>query len=93
MGTDGCFCFKVSKMDSDAVHIRDNMKLLKKGDRIKLKVRMISGWKGEGIVTEDQHPTNDTIVFARCDNPEFSRCIAGRHQVWRMHNKCHALQK
>jgi hypothetical protein len=59
------------------------MKKLKKGDRIRLNVYTISGWKGLGTVTEDQ--VDDTVTFRRDgEDPEswFSgRSCAMRHEV------------
>jgi hypothetical protein len=58
------------------------MRLLKKGDRIRLKVRTMAGWKGLGTVSADQHPYNDTIVFFRDGkSPIYDRCIAARREV------------
>ena len=57
-----------------------DMKLLKKGDRIRLKVRTIGGWKGTGTVTEDQAYGSDTIWF-RKDGGRADNCAAGRHEV------------
>ncbi len=65
-------------------------KLLKRGDRIRLKVRTIDGWKGVGIVTEDQLTVNSTVVFHKEDNncpPDsiwYGRCFACRHEVARI---------
>ena len=57
------------------------MALLKEGDKIKMKVPMLSGWKGFGIVKEDQLPYSDTIRFAKCDALNEDSCYAGRNQM------------
>ena len=61
------------------------MQLLKKGDRIRLKVRTILGWKGYGTVSEDQLHADSTVWFSRDgDDPEdimFGRSAACRHEV------------
>jgi hypothetical protein len=49
---------------------------LKKGDRIRLKVRTISGWKGTGTVSEDQ--IDDTIFFHK-DGEDINSWIGGRN--------------
>lgn len=57
------------------------MKLLKKGDRIRLKVRLITGWKGVGTVINDQLSENDSVKFKRDGFDDFLGCLAGRHEV------------
>ena len=42
-------------------------RLLKKGDKIRLKVRTCSGWKGFGTVTQDQVYKDDAILFSKDD--------------------------
>ena len=54
-------------------------KKLKKGDRIRLKVRTISGWKGTGTVIEDQ--ITDTVLFRRDGKREGDKCSACREEV------------
>lgn len=63
-----------------------NMKTLKKGDRIRLKARTVSGWIGKGTVIEDQLIISDGVVFrkdgADPDTHEYELdCIARRHEV------------
>lgn len=38
-------------------------RLLKKGDRIRLTVRLVSGWKGNGTVRLDQRHHDDMVSF------------------------------
>ena len=60
-------------------------RLLKKGDRIDLKVRFpLSGWKGRGAVTEDQYPEHGTVVFRKDGDPDngcYDKCCAGSDEV------------
>jgi len=62
------------------------MRLLKKGDRIRLKVRTIFGWKGTGTVTEDQLHADDNVYF-RKDGGIGERNGARRHEVALMRNR------
>jgi len=56
--------------------------MLKKGDRIKLKVRTFSGWKGYGIVIMDMSSKDDIVHFVKEEQPDdFFNCCAGRHEV------------
>jgi hypothetical protein len=41
------------------------MKLLKKGDRIRLNVRTIAGWKGKGTVMQDQKTPESSVRFIK----------------------------
>lgn len=53
-------------------------RLLRKGDRIRLKHRTMFGWKGIGIVTENQMENADVVWFAKeGENPE--DCMYGRN--------------
>ena len=61
--------------------------LLKKGDKIKMKVPLMSGWKGYGIVFEDQSPWSDLIRFSKCDHLNEDACYAGRNQMWKVRKK------
>lgn len=58
---------------------------LKRGDRIRLKVRTMLGWKGEGIVEEQ---VGDSVRFKRADDVDAGegRCYAWRHEVSRIAN-------
>lgn len=62
------------------------MKLLKKGDRIRLKVRTMAGWKGTGTVMEDQITADGGVRFIK-DGAEPGTleyeigCDACRHEV------------
>ena len=40
-------------------------RLLKKGDRIRLKVRTVCGWKGMGVVVEDQFVRGGLVRFRK----------------------------
>ena len=47
-------------------------RLLRAGDRIRLKVRTMGGWKGEATVVKDQHGQDDPLVyFRRDDRPDW----------------------
>ena len=54
-------------------------RLLKVGDRIRLKVRALSGWKGLGTVTRDQIPGSGLVSF-RGDG-HMDESVAGREEV------------
>jgi len=62
------------------------MKPLKKGDRIRLKVRTIGGWKGIGTVMEDEVVAGRGVRFIK-DGAEpgsldsILGCDACRHEV------------
>jgi hypothetical protein len=60
-------------------------RLLKKGDRIRVKVRLMSGWKGTATVTCDQYSREDTVQFIKDgDDPNdwpAGLCLACRHEV------------
>ena len=58
-------------------------RLLRKGDRIRLKVRTLDGWKGEAIVVEDQLSVADRLVTFRPlgSDPEMPPGLAMRHEV------------
>lgn len=61
-----------------------NRRLLKKGERIRLKVRTFSGWKGVGIVADDESPhESGLIAFYKLVPGEHhpDRCFALRDQV------------
>lgn len=66
------------------------MKPLKKGDRIRLKVRTIFGWKGTATVVEDQR-FDDTVRFVKDgDSPDdflATLCYACRHEVSKIRQK------
>ena len=47
-----------------------NRKLLKKGDRIRLKVRTIGGWKGTATVTADEQLGSDLVQFRKDGDDE-----------------------
>jgi len=58
---------------------------LRIGDRIRVNVRLLSGWTGFGNVISDQPPGSDLVFFRRHgDNrpvgPD-SRCIALRSEI------------
>lgn len=67
------------------------MRLLRKGDRIRLKVPTIAGWRGKATVTLDQCKPDDLVVFAKDgDDPEDpmkNRCCACRHEVALLRNQ------
>lgn len=55
---------------------------LKKGDKIRLKVRTAFGWKGLGIVTMDQ--CGELVRFRKDGDPDdglHDDCYACRHEV------------
>ncbi|WP_373510379.1 hypothetical protein [Thiocapsa sp.] len=60
-------------------------KLLKTGDRIRLKVPTMSGWRGLATVTEDMlHPDHPVIFLKDSGDPrrDLDRCCcARRHEV------------
>ncbi len=58
---------------------------IKKGDRIRLKVRLFSGWKGYGIAKEDQRSNycGELICFYREGFDPEERCHACRYEVAR----------
>ena len=60
-------------------------RLLKKGDRIRVKVRLMSGWKGTATVTRNQYSSVDTVQFVKDgDDPDdwlAGCCLACRHEV------------
>ena len=60
------------------------MKMLKIGDKIKLKTPLLSGWKGIGTVAEDQLEKDGIVAFTKDDDDlgsRFGLCFAMRHQV------------
>ena len=59
---------------------------LKKGDRIRLKVRTMGGWKGIGVVTQDQSASDDAVWFRKTDTGE-RHCSACRHEVAKIRGK------
>jgi hypothetical protein len=66
-------------------------RLLKSGDRIKLKVATIGGWKGTATVTENQLSFDDTVHFrpdgSAPDDWISGRCVACRHEVSLLRNQ------
>ena len=60
------------------------MTRLKKGDRIRLKVRTLGGWKGTGIVVEDQAHPNDGVRFIKDGESAPTCSSACRHEVAKM---------
>lgn len=57
-------------------------RFLRKGDRIRLKVRTALGWKGDAVVVEHQLSPGSIIVWRRSnDDPEGPPGIAMRHEV------------
>lgn len=59
------------------------MTRLKEGTRIRMKVRCVSGWKGEGTVVY-QH--GELVIFQR-DHHQHDRCSAMRHEVTKIRMK------
>ena len=61
------------------------MRLLKRGDRIRLKEPLMSGWKGTATVTEDQINGVGCVWFRKDgsdpDDWMADRCCALRYQV------------
>ena len=57
-------------------------RLLRQGDRIRLKVQTANGWKGDAVVVEDQLSSDDIIAWRRnSDDPSGPPSIAMRHEV------------
>lgn len=58
-------------------------RLLKAGDRIRLKVRTITGWRGTGTVIVDMVHPDGAVRFRRDETPadQWEHCVAGRHEV------------
>lgn len=60
--------------------LRRRMRQLKRGDRIRLKTLTIMGWKGVGVVVEDQ--VDDDVVFVKEGRAlDDFPCLAGRNEV------------
>jgi hypothetical protein len=72
--------------------MEQTMKLLKQGDRIRLNVRTLAGWKGMGTVPEDQLSEGDVVEFVKdadvCTDPPSvpARCSAMRDEVTLVRN-------
>ncbi len=63
---------------------------LKKGDRIRLKVRTISGWIGLATVTHDQHGwdrDDDLVNYIRDGKPHDINCFALRREVAKLRDQ------
>lgn len=60
--------------------------LLCKGDYIRLKVGLMDGWKGVGIVVQDQILKEDLVIFRKDGDPDNNRCITTRHEVSKVRN-------
>lgn len=60
-------------------------RLLKKGDKIRLKVPTLGGWKGYATVMEDQLHKDDGVWFRKddADQDDFfaDKCSACSHEV------------
>ena len=56
-------------------------KRLKTGDRIRLKVPTMCGWKGTGTVVRDMTHDNDTVDFAKDGDDDWPPSVACRHEV------------
>ena len=56
---------------------------LKTGDRIRLKVRTLGGWKGTGTVVCDMAHEDDVVLFAKDgqERRDWLPCVAARHEV------------
>ena len=69
---------EAEKPDAEAARLRI-------GDRIRVNVRLLSGWTGFGNVISDQQPGSDLVFFRRHgDNRRAgfeSRCIALRSEI------------
>jgi hypothetical protein len=61
---------------------------LNKGDRIRLKKRLLGGWKGFGIVICHEHC--GLVEFHKENEPEWIRCLAMRHEVAKVREKKNA---
>lgn len=59
-------------------------RLLKVGDRIRCKVRLMSGWRGFGTVIVNQMHAKDPIIFIKEGTDERNyenKCCAARSEV------------
>jgi len=60
-------------------------KVLRIGDRIRLKVPTLSGWTGTATVTEDMHGPENSVWFCKdgddIGDPSARSCTACRHEV------------
>ena len=64
-------------------------RLLREGDRIRVNVRLMSGWKGLATVTEDQYFHDGSVRFRKDGDPNdglHNRCCAMRYQVSKLRN-------
>ena len=63
------------------------MRKLKEGDRVRAKVRTISGWKGKGTVEWDQR--YDTVTFRQDKHGrgDGERCDMMRYQVAKLRDQ------
>ena len=62
-------------------------RLLRKGDRIRLKTRTLCGWKGLGSVMQDQHTTEETVWFRKDGYGSAGKCCACSHEVSLLRNQ------
>ena len=57
------------------------LKRLKKGQRIKLKVRLMSGWKGYGTVIVDDGECVCFVKEGRDPEDYLERCVCNRDEL------------
>lgn len=57
------------------------MRKLRAGDRIRLKVKTLTGWIGTGAVICDQSTPDSGVVFQRDGYDSDDTCDACRHEV------------
>jgi hypothetical protein len=72
------------------------MRTLRKGDRIRIKVRLLNGWKGFGTVSEDQKSPDDLVWFAQDgedpDDPLYGKSVVCREQCVKVRRLNHNAQ-
>jgi hypothetical protein len=61
--------------------------LLKKGDRIRLNVATVTGWRGKGTVLFDSYGRDSLVSFHGDGTPQNSVSTAVRFQVSRLRDQ------
>ena len=68
--------------------------ILKKGDRIRVNVRLLSGRRGLATVTEDQSESGDySLVKFLPDGNYLDNCYACRYQVSKLRDQGRSKEK
>jgi len=65
---------------------------LKKGDRIRLKVRTVTGWKGIGTVIKDQLHNGSGVLFKRDGHNDLCGCGALSDEVVLLRNQAQEVK-